>query len=304
MSEKENNFPPLPKFIRLKPCFYQDIEGDIPPPHTQTVKRLYYLWLLQGLTLAVNLIGCLAWIIGGGSATNFGLAIVWLLLFTPCSYVCWFRPIYKAFKTDSSFNFMAFFFVLTAQFAINVIQAIGISGWGVCGWIATISFFSYNIGAAVVMLIPTIMFTGLAVLSFIALTKVHGYYRGSGGSMSKAQEEWTTGAWKSPVVQQAASQAVASQLQQQQQPPAYGNVPSYGYGSDPMAPADPYGGGGGVGGGGGGGGGGVGGGGGGGGGGYGGSAGGYGGNAGGYGYGNEYGTNANPTAGYSYGNQM
>ncbi len=41
------------------------------------------------------------------------------------------------------------------------------------GWLATITFFSTNIGSAVVMLIPTIMFTAVAVLSFIALTKVY-----------------------------------------------------------------------------------------------------------------------------------
>lgn len=40
------------------------------------------------------------------------------------------------------------------------------------GWLATITFFSTNIGSAVVMLIPTIMFTAVAVLSFIALSKV------------------------------------------------------------------------------------------------------------------------------------
>ncbi|KAJ0069213.1 hypothetical protein NL108_003114, partial [Boleophthalmus pectinirostris] len=122
-------------------------------------------------TLAVNLIGCLAWMCGGGGAANFGLAILWLILFTPCSYVCWFRPIYKAFKTDSSFNFMAFFFVFMAQVVITIIQTVGIPGWGVCGWLATITFFSTNIGSAVVMLIPTIMFTAVAVLSCIALTK-------------------------------------------------------------------------------------------------------------------------------------
>lgn len=53
---------------------------------------------VNSVTLAVNLVGCLAWMIGGGGATNFGLAFLWLILFTPCSYVCWFRPIYKAFK--------------------------------------------------------------------------------------------------------------------------------------------------------------------------------------------------------------
>lgn len=39
---------------------------------------------------------------GGGGATNFGMAFLWLILFTPCSYVCWFRPIYKAFKWEGA----------------------------------------------------------------------------------------------------------------------------------------------------------------------------------------------------------
>lgn len=56
------------------------------------------VFAVNSITLAVNLVGCLAWLIGGGGAVNFGLAILWLILFTPCSYVCWFRPIYKAFK--------------------------------------------------------------------------------------------------------------------------------------------------------------------------------------------------------------
>ncbi|KAG5839361.1 hypothetical protein ANANG_G00204190 [Anguilla anguilla] len=202
----ENNFPPLPRFIPLKPCFYQDF-NEIPDQHRTMCKRLYHLWILNSATLAFNLIGCLAWMCGGGGATNFGMAILWLILFTPCSYVCWFRPIYKAFKTDSSFNFMAFFFVFMAQVVISIIQTVGIPGWGVCGWLATITFFSTNIGSAVVMLIPTIMFTAVAVLSFVALTRVHNLYRGSGGSMSKAQQEWTSGAWKNPHVQQAAQQA-------------------------------------------------------------------------------------------------
>ncbi|KAI5163857.1 Secretory Carrier-Associated Membrane Protein 5 [Manis pentadactyla] len=234
MAEKVNNFPPLPKFIPLKPCFYQDFEADIPPQHLSMTKRLYYLWMLNSVTLAVNLVGCLAWLIGGGGATNFGLAFLWLVLFTPCSYVCWFRPIYKAFKTDSSFSFMAFFFTFMAQLAISIIQAVGIPGWGVCGWIATISFFGTNVGSAVVMLIPTVMFTVMAVFSFIALSMVHKFYRGSGGSFSKAQEEWTTGAWKNPHVQQAAQNAAmgAAQGAMNQPQTQYSATPNYTYSNE------------------------------------------------------------------------
>ncbi|GLD58864.1 secretory carrier-associated membrane protein 5, partial [Lates japonicus] len=63
--------------------------------------------------------------------------------------------------TDSPSNFMAFFFAFMAQVVISIIQTVGIPGWGVCGWLATTTFFSTNIGSAVqLMLIPTIMFTG------------------------------------------------------------------------------------------------------------------------------------------------
>uniref|UniRef100_A0A8C8CVG0 Secretory carrier-associated membrane protein n=1 Tax=Oncorhynchus tshawytscha TaxID=74940 RepID=A0A8C8CVG0_ONCTS len=209
----ENNFPPLPRFIPLRPCFYQDF-NEIPDVHRSMCKKLYYLWIFNSATLAVNLIGCLAWMCGGGGATNFGMAILWLILFTPCSYVCWFRPIYKAFKTDSSFNFMAFFFVFMAQVVISIIHLV-----------------QSDEGSAVVMLIPTIMFTAMAVLSFTGLTKVHNMYRGTGGSMSKAQEEWTTGAWKNPHVQQAAQQAAVGVAQgaMQQQQPQYSQAPTYNY---------------------------------------------------------------------------
>uniref|UniRef100_A0A3Q4BD64 Secretory carrier-associated membrane protein n=1 Tax=Mola mola TaxID=94237 RepID=A0A3Q4BD64_MOLML len=207
----ENNFPPLPRFIPLKPCFYQDF-NEIPDQR----RTMSILCVLNSATLAVNLIGCLAWMCGGGGATNFGMAILWLILFTPCSYVCWFRPIYKAFKTDSSFNFM----MLTPVVPTS-------------GWLATITFFSTNIGSAVVMLIPTIMFTAVAVLSFIALSKVHNFYRGSGGSLGKAQEEWATGAWKNPHVQQAAQQAAMGAAQGAMNQNQYSAAPTYNY-DDPM----------------------------------------------------------------------
>lgn len=126
VSERVNNFPPLPKFLRIKPCFYQNIEEEIPSPHQQLVRRVYTLWMSGCLfhkcsptlytfycplliscplssavysgTLCLNVIGCIAWWAGGGSATNFGFSLLWLILFSPCSYTCWFRPLYKAFR--------------------------------------------------------------------------------------------------------------------------------------------------------------------------------------------------------------
>lgn len=122
---------------------------------------------VYSITLCVNVVSCIAWWAGGGSGANFGLALLWLILFSPCSYTCWFRPLYKAFRwdstvhtmhhtfilrtkchwnlawilnspslslffcrADSSFNFMVFFFIFFLQCALALIQTIGIAGWG------------------------------------------------------------------------------------------------------------------------------------------------------------------------------
>ncbi|KAF3835016.1 hypothetical protein F7725_027574 [Dissostichus mawsoni] len=150
-----------------------------------------------------DLMYCL--VAGGGSATNFGFSLLWLLLFSPCSYTCWFRPLYKAFRADSSFNFMAFFFIFFLQCVLALIQTIGISGWGTSGWIATMMFFSTNVGSAIVMLITTLLFTVVTALMALVLIKVHRMYRGGGGSMEQAKEEWSTGLWKSAPTAQGPS---------------------------------------------------------------------------------------------------
>uniref|UniRef100_A0A6B2F3H1 Secretory carrier-associated membrane protein n=1 Tax=Bothriechis nigroviridis TaxID=88079 RepID=A0A6B2F3H1_BOTNI len=223
MAEKVNNFPPLPKFIPLKPCFYQNFTDEIPIDYQTLVRRIYRLWIFYCITLSVNLIASLAWWIGGGTGTNFGLAVLWLVLFSPCSYVCWFRPVYKAFRSDSSFNFMAFFFIFGAQFILTVLQAIGFKGWGACGWIAAIGFIGTSVGAGVVMLFPAVMFTLCAVGMFISLIRVHRIYRSGGGSFQKAQNEWQSGSWKDPPSREAQHSNFSGNSL-----PEYPTVPNYG----------------------------------------------------------------------------
>ncbi|KAG5275903.1 hypothetical protein AALO_G00125790 [Alosa alosa] len=225
MTERVNNFPPLPQFFRIKPCFYQDVEEEIPPTHRQLVRRVYNLWILYSITLCVNVVSCIAWWAGGGGAVNFGFALLWLILFSPCSYTCWFRPLYKAFRADSSFNFMMFFFIFFLQCVLALIQSIGIVGWGACGWIATVLFFSTNVGSAVIMLFSAILFTVVTVLMGLVLIRVHRLYRGGGGSMARAQEEWSSGAWKSAPVREAGFNAVAESGASFPQYPT--SVPSY-----------------------------------------------------------------------------
>lgn len=47
LTDRVNNFPPLPKFLRIKPCFYQNVDEEIPQPHCQLVRRVYNLWICE-----------------------------------------------------------------------------------------------------------------------------------------------------------------------------------------------------------------------------------------------------------------
>ncbi|KAJ0069425.1 hypothetical protein NL108_006005, partial [Boleophthalmus pectinirostris] len=167
---KENNWPPLPGFCPIRPCFYQDFSEEIPPEHQRVCKMMYYLCMLNSLTLFLNVLAFLALFITISSyGQDFGLALVWLLLFTPCSFLCWYRPVYKAFRTDSSFSFFFFFFVFFAQVVIFIIQAVGIQGWGNSGWLITFSVITSNKVVGGIMVMVAVLFTLCAVLSVILL---------------------------------------------------------------------------------------------------------------------------------------
>ncbi|CAK6963566.1 secretory carrier-associated membrane protein 1-like [Scomber scombrus] len=205
---RKNNWPPLPEKFPVGPCFYQDITVDIPVEFQKTVKIMYYLWMFHAGTLLANMVGCLAWFcVDASHGVDFGLSILWFLLFTPCSFVCWYRPIYGAFRSDSSFRFFIFFFVYICQFGVYVLQCIGISGWGASGWISALMGLNTSIPVGIIMILIAGLFTALAVMSLIMFKKVHGMYRTTGASFEKAQQEFATGVMANKTVQTAAANA-------------------------------------------------------------------------------------------------
>ncbi|XP_051497269.1 secretory carrier-associated membrane protein 3 isoform X1 [Apus apus] len=211
-----NNWPPLPSFCPVKPCFYQDIPVEIPADFQKTVSTMYYLWMASTIALFVNFLSSLAWFcVDPSSGSGFGLSILWALLYTPCSFVCWYRPMYKAFRSDSSFNFFVFFFVFFAQNVMYVLQAIGIPNWGFCGWILSLIALRKNTAVAVMMMMVSLSFTGVAVLGIIMLKKpvlffqIHSLYRRTGASFQKAQEEFAAGVFSNQAVRTAAANAAA-----------------------------------------------------------------------------------------------
>lgn len=51
---KVNNWPPLPNFLPIKPCWYHDIDLEIPMQYQDTVRKMYHVWLGYVLVLFVN----------------------------------------------------------------------------------------------------------------------------------------------------------------------------------------------------------------------------------------------------------
>uniref|UniRef100_A0A0B7A8D4 Secretory carrier-associated membrane protein n=1 Tax=Arion vulgaris TaxID=1028688 RepID=A0A0B7A8D4_9EUPU len=208
--KRENNWPPLPKCCPVGPCFYQDFNVDIPLEFQRIVKFAYYLWGLHVVVLFLNILGSLAFFISKPDAggPTFGLSILWFVLFTPCSFVCWYRPLYKAFRSDSSFNFFVFFFIFFFQFCVYVVQCLGITDFTV-GWINAFGVVGGHPAAGGIMLVIAFIFTVEAVVSIIMLVKVHRIYRSSGASFQKAQAEFATGVMKNEAVRGAAADAAA-----------------------------------------------------------------------------------------------
>lgn len=134
----------------------------MPVPSSPPSTALLFVSLVHTSTLFLNVLACLAsFTVNAGNGVDFGLSILWFILFTPVSFVCWYRPVYKAFRyfimgfgavchrviipasaseqpelssspprSDSSFSFFFFFFVFFFQVAVYVIQSVGIPRWG------------------------------------------------------------------------------------------------------------------------------------------------------------------------------
>jgi len=45
VADRKNNFPPLPSWCPVQPCFYQDLSVEIPLEFQRIVRMAYYFWI-------------------------------------------------------------------------------------------------------------------------------------------------------------------------------------------------------------------------------------------------------------------
>ncbi|KAK7602602.1 hypothetical protein V9T40_008191 [Parthenolecanium corni] len=228
---RRNNWPPLPENCCWQPCFYLDINVEIQPEFQTIVTQLYKLWQVHAGLLVCNFILCvLLGVLGTlekAGIPDILMSLIYGGLFIPLSFLCWFRPGYKAFKNDSSFNFMIFFFIFFFQFLLTIVQGIGFSP-GYCGLYKALTILG-NEGArnkfgGLLALILAIGFCVAACADLYLITRIHNIYRSSGASFAKAQAEFTTEFLRNEHVRGAAANMAQAAVRQQfstpQQPPS------------------------------------------------------------------------------------
>ncbi|CAL5394475.1 unnamed protein product [Camellia sinensis] len=115
---EDKNWPPF------FPIIHHDITNEI-PIHLQKVQYVAFTTLL-GLVVCLlwNIIAVtLAWIKGEGPTIWF-LAIIYFISGVPGAYVLWYRPLYRAMRTDSALKFGWFFLSYALHIAFCVFAAV------------------------------------------------------------------------------------------------------------------------------------------------------------------------------------
>ncbi|KAI6182017.1 Secretory carrier-associated membrane protein [Aphelenchoides fujianensis] len=197
--QNPHNWPPLPAF---------DIDVEIPVQFQETVRLIYNVYLVYVLALTVNVVATFFYMLmaGGGHRHPAAFGHPTRPLHAVRLPLLGSGPVYKAFRDDSSFNFMVFFFVLFLHTIFCFVQALGLSQYA-CGWSNTISVFSQHIFVGLVMLVSTLAFTAAFGGMAFGLLKVHRLYRGAGFTIDKARKEFSEGVMSDRNVQAAANQA-------------------------------------------------------------------------------------------------
>ncbi|XP_059590602.1 secretory carrier-associated membrane protein 4 isoform X1 [Vitis vinifera] len=148
------------------PSFFPIIHNDIANEIPVDAQRLQYLafasWLGIVLCLVFNIIAVTVCWIKGGGAKIFLLAIIYALVGCPLSYVLWYRPLYRAMRTNSALNFGWFFLVYAIHICFCIVAAIAppivFEGKSLTGILSAIDLFSDHVLVGIFYLIGFALF--------------------------------------------------------------------------------------------------------------------------------------------------
>ncbi|XP_022863062.1 secretory carrier-associated membrane protein 3-like [Olea europaea var. sylvestris] len=193
---EEKNWPPF------FPIIHHDIANEI-PIHLQKLQYVAFTTLL-GLALSLfwNVIAVTtAWIKDGDPKIWF-LSIIYFIAGVPGAYVLWYRPLYRAFRTESAMKFGWFFLFYLLHIGFCIFAAVAppvvFKGKSLAGILPAVDFIGKHVIVGVFYFIGFGLFCLESVLSVWVIQQVYMYFRGS-GKAAEMKREAARGAMRAAI---------------------------------------------------------------------------------------------------------
>lgn len=188
---EEKNWPPF------FPIIHHDIATEI-PVHLQKLQRAAFTTLL-GIVLCLlwNVIAVTAaWIKGEGVKIWF-LAIIYFIAGVPGAYVLWYRPLYRAFRTESALKFGWFFMLYLLHIGFCILAAVAppivFKGKSLTGILSAIDVVGDYTLVGIFYFIGFGFFCLETLISIWVIQQVYMHFRG-GGKTAEMKREAALGA--------------------------------------------------------------------------------------------------------------
>ncbi|KAH1208130.1 Secretory carrier-associated membrane protein 3 [Glycine max] len=193
---EEKNWPPF------FPIIHHDIANEI-PIHLQRLQYVAFTSLLGlALCLTWNIVAVTsAWIKGEGVKIWF-LAIIYFIAGIPGAYVLWYRPLYRAFRTDSALNFGWFFLFYLLHLGFCILAAVAppivFKGKSLTGILSAIDVVGDHAVIGIFYFVGFGLFCIETLISIWVIQQVYMYFRGS-GKAAEMKREAARGAMRAAI---------------------------------------------------------------------------------------------------------
>jgi len=185
----KNNWPPF------YPLIFHSIADEIPEASQPLITRLYQLWLVLLLTLIINMVACILFVLAGASdaAKDLGTSIVYIPFIGLLSFLLWYRPIYNGYMKEQSLYYYIYFFFGGWHLLFSIYMILGIPSTGAAGFIQSISMFAQgHIVAGVFGIIATAGWTIQGLGNLWYYRQIWNHHNAAGHSFNKAKSELAT----------------------------------------------------------------------------------------------------------------
>ncbi|KAI3510377.1 hypothetical protein L1887_17320 [Cichorium endivia] len=176
------------------PIVHHDIAGDI-PLHLQRIQYVAFAILLGvPISLFWNVLLSIAIFASGTEGVFVFFSIIYFLLGPLGAFYFWYRPLYRAFRTNNGTSFGCFFFNFFNHIVFFSFAAIGpriiFVGLHFAGILNAMSLISGHLALGIMSFIGFGFFTIEVILSIWVFRQVYRHFRGSGGKATTRQLEF------------------------------------------------------------------------------------------------------------------